>query len=106
MSTIKRLFTETVSVERMVWTGNSSSRSAIGSFSGHIQQATPELAQSLGETWSKVFTIWSALGTDVAEGDKLTVASGNYAGTYTVQQIQKNAHGDNGHLEIVVMSNI
>lgn len=106
MSAIKRLFTESISVERMVWTGNSSSRSSIGTFSGHIQQAGPDIAESIGETWSKVFSIWCALGTDVEEGDKLTVASGNYADTYAVQQIQKNATGGNEHLELVVTRNV
>jgi len=67
------------------------------------QQATPQLAETLNETWSKVFSIWCALGTDVQEGDELTIATGNYAGTYQVQQIQKNATGENAHLELVVM---
>lgn len=102
MSTIKRLFTESIAVTRMVWTGNSSSQSSIGSFNGHIQQASPELAETLGETWSQVFSIWCDLGTDVEEGDKLVVAFGNYADTYYVQQIQKNATGINAHLELVV----
>ena len=102
MSAIKRLFTETVAVTRMVWSGNSSSQSSIGSFKAHIQQATPDLAESIGETWSQVFSIWCALGTNVEEGDKLVVASGNYADTYYVQQIQKNATGVNEHLELVV----
>src|SRR6056297_2232039 len=102
MSSIKRLFTETIAVTRMVWSGNTSSQSLMGSFSGHIQQASPDLAETLGETWSQVFSIWCALGTDVEEGDKLVVASGNYADTYYVQQIQKNATGVNEHLELVV----
>lgn len=102
MSTISRLFTESIAVTRMVWAGNSSSESSIGSFSGHIQQAQPATAESIGETWSKVFSIWCALDTDVTEGDKLVVASGNYAATYNVQQIQKNAIGSNTHLELVV----
>ncbi|QDP67608.1 MAG: hypothetical protein Tp172MES00d2C118482111_2 [Prokaryotic dsDNA virus sp.] len=102
MSTISRLYTTTISNTRQVWSGNLSSDTAVGSFSGHVQQARPELAESLGETWSKVFSIWCAVGTDVSEGDKLTIASGNYAGTYHVQQIQKNAVGINAHLELVV----
>jgi len=90
----------------MVWTGNSSSKSSIGTFNGHIQQANPQLAETLGETWSNIFSIWCALGTDVQEGDELTVASGNYADTYHVRQIQKNATGNNEHLELVVMRNV
>jgi len=89
-------------VTRMTWVGNSSSQGSAGSFSGHIQQARPETAESIGEEWSKVFSIWCALGTDVTEGDKLVVAAGDYASTYNVQQIQKNAVGINTHLELVV----
>ena len=102
MSSISRLFTESVSVTRMVWSGMTSSETAGVTFNGHVQQARPETAESIGESWSKVFSIWCALGTDVTEGDKLTVSSGNYAGTYNVQQIQKNAVGENTHLELVV----
>ena len=102
MSTISRLFTESIAVTRMVWSGMTSSETAGITFSGHVQQAAPQTAESIGETWSKVFSIWCALGTDVSEGDKLVIAVGNYAGTYNVQQIQKNAIGNNPHLELVV----
>ncbi len=102
MSTIERLFTETLAVTRMVWSGNASSESSIGSFSAHIQQASPELAESIGETWSQVFTAWCPIGTNVTEGDKIVVASGSYAATYYVKQIQKNAVGINQHLELVL----
>lgn len=99
---IERLFTESISVARLSWTGDLASEGVVGSFTGHVQQASPEMAESLGETWSKVFSVWCALGTDVIEGDKLTIATGNYAGTYNVKQIQKNATGANAHLELVV----
>lgn len=99
---ISRLFTESIAVTRMVWSGNTSSETAGVTFKGHVQQARPETAESIGETWSKVFSIWCPLSTDVSEGDKLTIAAGNYADTYNVQQIQKNATGDNAHLELVV----
>jgi len=102
MSAISRLFTESIAVTRMVWSGMTSSETAGVTFKGHIQQARPETAESIGESWSKVFSIWCALGTDVTEGDKLTVAVGDYAAVYNVQQIQKNAIGSNPHLELVV----
>ena len=102
MSTISRLFTESIAVTRMVWSGMTSSETAGVTFNGHVQQARPETAESIGETWSKVFSIWCPLGTDVSEGDKLVIAVGNYADSYKVQQIQKNAIGNNPHLELVV----
>jgi len=102
MTSISLLFTESISVTRMAWSGMTSSETAGVTFKGQVQQSRPETAESIGETWSKVFSIWCALGTDVTEGDKLTVSSGNYAGVYNVKQIQKNALGRNGHLELVV----
>ena len=103
---ISKFFTETLTVRRKVWAGNSATDSDAGSFSGHIQQASPEFAESVGQAWGKTFTVWCAKSTDVKEGDSLAVAGGDYAGTYSVKNVQKNATGINEHLELVVIKDV
>jgi hypothetical protein len=103
---ISKFFTVTIAVSRKVWTGNTATDTPQGSFSGHVQQSSPEFAESIGQAWGKTFSIWCAIGTDVAEGDTLTVASGDYAGTYSVKNVQKNATGINEHLELVVIKDV
>ncbi len=90
----------------MVWTGASSEDTALGSFMAHVQQSSPEFAQQIGEAFGKTFSMWCAKDTDVKEGDTLTVATGDYAGTYSVRNVQKNATGSNEHLELVVIKDV
>ena len=100
---INRFYTTTITNTRMVWSGESSARTSVGSFSGHVQQAQPEVAEFIGEALGKVFSVWCAKGTDIESGDVITIASGDYAGTYTVKNIQNNAIGRNQHLELIVI---
>jgi hypothetical protein len=90
----------------MSWTNESSAEISAGSFSGHIQQARPEFAEQIAEAWGKTFIVWCAKGTDVLPGDSLTIASGDYAGTYNVKNSQTNAVGSNQHLELTVIKDI
>lgn len=90
-------------VKRASWTedGEGNKQSAeitITTFSGHIQQANAELVQSLGLTLTKSFSVWCPLNTDVLEGDTLEASSG----LYSVKAKQRNAVGDNKHLELIV----
>lgn len=101
--TIERLFTEAVSLSRMTWGDDSSAEIAGTSFLAHVQQARPEFAQQIGTAWGKTFVFWCPPETDVIEGDSLSVASGSYAGTYSVKNVMKNAQGGNAHLEIVAI---
>lgn len=104
---IEDCYTNTVTGERMTWAANKSSLASTGSFSAHIQQSQPEFAEQLGETWGQVFKFWCALGTDVLSGDTLTVASGEYAGTYSVKNVQKFAMGDtDDHLELICVKDV
>ena len=90
----------------MSWSGDSPALVSVGSFTGHVQQATPEAVEFLGEALGTVFTIWCAKGTDVQKGDTITIASGDYSGTYSVKAIQKNATGSNEHLEITIIKDL
>ena len=103
---IERFYTTTIVNTRMDWSNESSAEVSVGSFLGHIQQATPDMIEHIAEAWGKVFMVWCAKGTDVETGDTLTIASGDYAGTYSVKNIQINAVGDNEHLELTVIKDI
>lgn len=106
MSTISRFYTTTITVTRMTWGGESSAEIAAGSFIGHIQQASPEHAEHVGEAWGKTFTVWCDKSTDVQGGDTLTIATGDYAGTYNVKNVQVNAVGQNQHLALTAIRDI
>lgn len=95
---IERFYTTNFSVRRMVWSGDSSSEQSIESFMGHIQQAAAELSESMGLSFSKAFTIWCPVDTDIEDGDAVT--DGEWL--YTVKAVRENKVGINQHLEVVV----
>jgi hypothetical protein len=103
---IERFYNTTFAVTRMTWANESSAEASAGSFSGHIQQARPEFAQQIQTAWGKTFVVWCDKGTDVLPGDTLTIASGDYAGTYSVKNSQINAVGGNQHLELTAIKDI
>lgn len=103
---IDRFFTVSIVNTRMNWSNESSAEVSVGSFNAHVQQASPELAQHIAEAWGKTFSIWCAKGTDVEAGDTLTIASGDYAGTYSVKNVQVNATGSNEHLELTAIKDL
>jgi hypothetical protein len=103
---IQRFYATSFAVSRMEWSNESSAEASAGSFSGHIQQAGPAFAEEIGEAWGKTFIVWCAKGTDVEPGDTLTIATGDYAGTYSVKNKQINATGGNQHLELTVIKDI
>lgn len=99
---IANFYTTTFTVRRMEWdqdeSGNDIAEEAdVSSFQGHIQQASMELAQHLGLSFTKTFTVWCPLNTDIAEGD--TFSDGAY--TYSIRAIQSFENGRDAHLELV-----
>jgi hypothetical protein len=100
---IADFFTTSFSIKRAVWLtdgdGNKySEEQIVETFSGHIQQATIELAQGLGISFTKAFTIWCPINTDVKEGDVLYTS----AAAYSVRAKRENNIGDNRHIELTV----
>lgn len=96
---ISKWFTTTFTVQRQVWSGDSSGLVQQGTFDGHKQQATDEnLTEHLGLRFSKTWHIWCAVGTDVEEGDTITEGSN----TYQVRFIQDRNVGSNDHWELIV----
>ena len=103
---IERFFTTTCTNKRTTWSNESSAEITVGTFKGHIQQAQPEDTQLLASAWGKTFYIWVYKTTDVEPGDTITIASGDYAGTYNVKALQQNETGNNQHLQLVVIKDI
>lgn len=99
MIAIDRFFTTTFTLSRQTWSGESSSLVSQGTFSGHIQQGTPEnMQENLGFRFSKAFTIWCPATTNVQEGDRLVAGSANYDVRFA---INRNI-GSNGHIQLIV----
>jgi hypothetical protein len=100
---IQDFFTTEFAVKRMTWLTDDednkySSDTLIGTFLGHIQQANINLVQSLGLTFTKTYSVWCPVDTNVREGDKLETETE----TYSVRAVQKNNIGCNKHLELII----
>lgn len=100
---IQDFFTTSFTIKRAGWVSDGdgnlySTESTNTTFYGHKQQATPELAQSLGLSFTKTFTVWCPVDTAVVEGD--TIDDGTYV--YSVRAVMQNNVGDNTHLELIV----
>lgn len=100
---IKDFFNTTYTIKRSVWTtdGNGnpySTEATVSTFAGHIQQAAPEVAASLALTFTKTFSLWCQLGTNVREGDTITDGTT----TYSVKAVMNYANGTNKHMELIV----
>lgn len=99
---ISRFFTKTFTVSRMVWTDNKSAMGEVGTFLGHLQQASTQLTQELGLAFGTAYTLWCPVGTDIERED--TIAYGGYK--YSVRGInERNYLGANKHLEIILQRN-
>lgn len=90
-------------IKRNAWTededGNAFSGLAeVAQFMGHIQQASADLVESLGLTFTKSFSIWCPVDTNLEEGDILETVQGNYS----VKAIKKFDIGSNKHIQAVV----
>lgn len=100
---ISDFFTTAFTINRAVWDtdvdGNDfSEEEEAGTFNGHRQQASAELSQNLGLSFTKSFTIWCPVETDVKEGDTIIAEDGSYS----VRAIQVNDIGGNTHKQLVV----
>lgn len=95
---INDFFTTTFTISKMTWSGESSEMSTTGTFLGYIQQASPALAEQLGLNFTKTFTIWCPVDTQVKENDSLDDGTASYS----VKAINKRDYGENKHLELVV----
>jgi len=100
---ISRNYTTTFTIQRNVWTTadgySSSALGTIGTFKGHIQQASPEMVENLGLNFTVPYIAWCDPSTSVKLGDTLVVGTNRY----DVRLIQDNSFiGANKHLELIL----
>jgi hypothetical protein len=96
--TIADFYTTTFTVARQVYSSNKSTRSNVGSFQGHIQQASPSMTAAVGGAYTLSHVVWCAPTESVQKGDVLTTGSVKY----DVKSIQINNYGGNRHQQIFV----
>jgi hypothetical protein len=78
--------------------GYYSDSTQVGTFYGHLQQATQEMIERFGMNYQTAYAIWCSTDTDVKIGDTLE----DDTRTYTVSAIQTNDLGNNPHLKLAV----
>lgn len=91
-------FTTIFSNKRMIWYEENSELEDYMSFKGHIQQTNPELSESLGLSFTKSFTVWCPLSTDVIVGDELSSGDNEYL----VRAIKDFKIGNNQHKQLFI----
>ena len=89
-------------IKRAEWTTDDkenpySTEIEVDDFYGQLQQASPELVESLGMNFTEAYSIWCPLDTNVKAGDTLFSVQGNFS----VRAIQKYENGLNKHIQIV-----
>lgn len=100
---IEEFFTTLFTITRPIWkidnlNNSYSEEEVITTFSGHIQQASAELAQNLALSFSKTYSVWCPVSTNILEGDTITTTTQ----IFSVRAIIDNAIGDNKHKQLVV----
>lgn len=97
---IERFYTDTFTIKRMTWSGDSSASLVVqGTFNGHIQQGTQDRFQEhLGLEFTKAFSIWCAPSTDIQEGDRIEKGSDEY----DVRFVENRNVGNQAHLQAIV----
>jgi hypothetical protein len=103
---INNKFQTTFTVKKTVWTKVTVGSKEVdrtveidgASFTGLLQQATPEYAQYNAMTMTKGYSLWCPTSADVFEGD--TIYKGDVA--YLVRARQDYRDGDNPHAQLAV----
>ena len=95
---ISDYYNKTFTIYRMVWTDSKSSLSSVGTFVGHKQRTIAEISESLGISFTKSYTIWCAIDTDVKEQDTIKDEFGKY---YSVKALSEKDYGDSQHLQLI-----
>lgn len=102
---ITDFFTTTFTIWRFGYVGDKASLSQIGSMVAHIQQARMELVEEMELTFSKAFTVWCPLATDIQDNDTIIDTDGN---VYVVKAFWKNkvTVATNKHIELLIEESI
>jgi hypothetical protein len=100
---ITDFFTTAFTAYRLQWTpdgsGNlQSTEQLVTTFNGHIQQASAELIEHLGLSFTKSFTVWCLPTVNVKPGDTITDGTRSFS----VRAVMANVIGAHAHFELVV----
>lgn len=103
---IADFYKTTFNVIRQQWTTetqdgeeiNYSAEQVVSSFLGYVQQASAQLAVSIGLEVTKAFTLWCPPNTDILDGDIIDGCGKRY----TVKGVQINGDGKNRHKEVMI----
>lgn len=91
-----------MAVSRLTTVGNKSSYQSLGTVVGHMQPLDPMNAALIEGNLSKSYQVWVEVDADIDVGDKIVIASGDYAGTYYMKEVKKYAIGVQKHKEITI----
>lgn len=91
-----------MAVTRLVTVGYKNEYETLGTVTGHMQPLDPAYSAPIEGNLSKSFTVWVAVNADIDIGDKLTIATGDYAGTYYMKEVKKYGIGKQKHKEIII----
>lgn len=100
MSDITKFYTKSFSVKRMTQDAGAKwgqELGVIGTFNGHLQQASSDLTETLKSQFNLAHKIWCAIGENIEVGDILTEGTD----TYSVRAVDRKEIGANKHLEIL-----
>jgi len=87
----------TFDIYRQQWSGNKSSESKVGSFSGHLQKADYSLTEHFDSSFTDTYKVWCSIDTDVQTGD--TIDDGTYE--YSVRDIKRLDFGTSRHKHLI-----
>lgn len=99
-------YNKTLTKERDEWVTDESGnklyteRIEDGSFSGNLQQATEEQAESMNLKFGKVYNFYTDIGSDIKEGDILKDGDDSYS----VRGLKdfKSPKTENDHLKVIL----
>ncbi len=95
---IGKKYNTTFTNERMIWYDESAELEEAVAFKGHLQQASAELSESVGLTFTKAYVIWCSLNTSIEVGDQIKANNK----TFVVKSIKDLLVGNNKHKQLYV----
>lgn len=93
-----------MAVSRLATVGNKADYAPQSTVIGHIQPLDSSYAALIGGNLSKSFMVWVPPDADIEIGDKIVIATGDYAETYFMKEEKKYALGSafQQHKEIII----
>jgi len=95
---IRERYSTTVTVSRLVTTGNKQSFSTVATIKAHKQPLNAEYKELFEGDWTKSYMLYTDVDENIKMGDKLTIESE----TYYVKAFKKWDVGNLTHLELII----